>query len=1050
MKKLNLSFLMVCCALMAWADPISKQAALYTAQSYMMAKGKSINAAKKPFRAGSKNISQTEKEAYYYVFNAGNDNGYVIVSGDDRLTPILGYVEQGTFDPDNIPENMRAFLDEYTEQIKYMIDNDLQPNSPSLRRSNRIRVAKHCIPELLTTRWNQGLPYNLTLDLYYKEDGTQARPATGCIATAWAQVVSFHKYPDTIQEEIPGYSKTYKLSDGTEKTVVYDPIPKGTPIDWENMRDTYSCNEEHAHTAQDTAVANLMLYCGHAVKMSYRGSSSAGYQRENFIKYFGFDDSAYQLSSNDYDIDSWCDILYSELEKGYPMPVAGHKNGGGHAFVIDGYGGDDLFHVNWGWGGMGNGYYVLGLLNGWASGQGAMFNLRRPDGVPAYKEQLDISDVDISGTSVKITFKNNGDKSNDFNVAMVMLDENGDTTLVGIKQTIPSIGAGASRLKTFSINGRLPEGTYKLSPASKRVKSDKWKIAYNLCNKYIEAVVDANGKPTMRLVQPVRDVCVDTITFLGNRAVGEKQFIDVTFHTSSEEFRHNVCLFASKTNEKVYTDYMRFVFVRKGETATYSFEFTPEETGTYNFWLCLEKNGKDEIGSGTVEIRTEAEASDDKPNLSITHSIINGTTNSDKKGGTAYTNSLYGRATIKNNSTSDFHGNIKLQLWRQKKSGGSAASSSSQTFRIDIPANKSVTQDYCFENLNIVDYNYYIKSTYVEQSGNLTGGGLWNFKTIMQEGILTWKADGTVAGKAYLANVASTVTATICGFYADCSRQFSRIVPSRNNPNTIYALGADMEIPASIDTCNAVKGNHAKHIKLINDKPYYVPVSFEAESAVFTYTFPDTETGTGWHTFTMPFGADSIFVDGVHVALDDCLKHFWIYEFAAQGNKGEVIFAPATVLRGGTPYIIAGDATMAGRSVEFRSLNASFFKTGSDRMAVTTPDYVFRGCTYSPKLKDCYMLNADGTAFDYVTTSKSLTGLGTYFTTNLSEENRLTSIVLPDLSVLKAGLTDSEDAITPVYSNRKNENVIYDLSGRKVNSQLKKGVYIVNGKKVLK
>ena len=84
---------MVCCALMAWADPISKQAALYTARSYMMAKGKSINVAKKPFRAGSKNISQTEKEAYYYVFNAGNDNGYVIVSGDDRVEPILGYVE---------------------------------------------------------------------------------------------------------------------------------------------------------------------------------------------------------------------------------------------------------------------------------------------------------------------------------------------------------------------------------------------------------------------------------------------------------------------------------------------------------------------------------------------------------------------------------------------------------------------------------------------------------------------------------------------------------------------------------------------------------------------------------------------------------------------------------------------------------------------------------------------------------------------------------------------------------------------------------------------
>ena len=158
---------------MAWADPIGKQTAFYTAQSYMMTKGKSINAAKKPFRAGSKNISQTEKEAYYYVFNAGNDNGYVIVSGDDRVEPILGYVEQGTFDPDNIPENMRSWLQGYADEIKYIIDNNLNPSSPALRRSNKVRSkTRHSVPELMTTRWNQGLPYNLTLEKYPKADGT--------------------------------------------------------------------------------------------------------------------------------------------------------------------------------------------------------------------------------------------------------------------------------------------------------------------------------------------------------------------------------------------------------------------------------------------------------------------------------------------------------------------------------------------------------------------------------------------------------------------------------------------------------------------------------------------------------------------------------------------------------------------------------------------------------------------------------------------------------------------------------------------------------------
>ena len=182
------------------------------------------------------------------------------------------------------------------------------------------------------------------------------------------------------------------------------------------------------------------------------------------------------------------------------------------------------------------------------------------------------------------------------------------------------------------------------------------------------------------------------------------------------------------------------------------------------------------------------------------------------------------------------------------------------------------------------------------------------------------------------------------------------------------------------------------------------------------------------------------------------MNHFWIYEFAAQGDNGEVIFAPATVLRGRTPYIITCDATMAGRSIEFRSINTSFFKTGSDKMVVTSPDYTFHGCTLSPKLKDCYMLNAAGTAFDYVTTTTTLTGQGTYFTTDLSAENRLASIVLPDLSVLKAEVADLENSIKrPTSTASRNGVEMYDLSGRRIANGQKpkaKGIYIVNGKKV--
>ena len=238
---------------------------------------------------------------------------------------------------------------------------------------------------------------------------------------------------------------------------------------------------------------------------------------------------------------------------------------------------------------------------------------------------------------------------------------------------------------------------------------------------------------------------------------------------------------------------------------------------------------------------------------------------------------------------------------------------------------------------------------------------------------------------------------TICGVYADCGK-ITRLTPNKRNPNTIYAFATGMEVPSSLDTCNVVSGSHASHINLVNDLPYYNPANFQADSASFTYTFPETEDGTGWHAFTMPFEVDSIFVDSIPVALDDSLKHFWIYEFAAQGDNGEVIFAPATVLRGATPYIIAADSTMAGRSILFRSMDVPFYKAGSSKMVITSQDYKFHGTTYAPVVKECYVLNEEGTAFEYVA-SKTLDALSSYFSTTLPEELRLPSIVLPDIPV---------------------------------------------------
>ena len=1031
MKRITILALTLSFALAAKAEPVSKQAAHFTAQTYMLSKGKTIEANPVPTKGNRKkapSLAGNDWGEAFYVFNAGDDGGYVIVSGDDRVEPILGYVEQGSFDPDDIPENMRSWLQLYADQIKYIVDNDLQPESPELKRRNKVIATKHSIPELLATRWNQGHPYNLTCPNYYtdKDNDEHRYPASGCVATAMAQVVYHYKFPEKTKAVIPSHSNNYTLKNGTKKTVTVKAVPRGTKIDWENMRETYNCNDSHAHDIQDTAVANLMLYCGQGVKMGWGASSGASTSRARdfFVNNFGFDERAYWGGRGSYSIDEWFDMLYHEIEQGYPVLYAGHSSGGGHAFVLDGFDGDNLFHVNWGWGGGSNGWFLVSILNpgdntgigassssdGYSMSQGALFNLRTPS-TPKDEPYLYISDVSVvSGSSIKATFTNKTGATASFHSGIVMVGDDGSLELVGTRQTIPSLANGSSQTKTFLIRNKLTEGTYRLSPASKSMRSDEWHPKYDMQHQYIEAVVDSLGTLDLHFNTPTyEDIKIDTIVFPGTRIMKKEQEVKVTFRNDGAEYFKTIYLFAGTTSKKVYTDSKSMVAVHSGETIDVSYFFTPDTTGTYNLWFCTDDKGNNVMGTGTMEVITEAEAT--KANLAITsYSITNGT------GETAYGKRLVGKAGIRNNGTQDYHGRVKLQIWSQKIGSSTAYSGSTRSFYVDIPRGKTTSIEFDFDNLSD-GYYYRFKAMYGNQDGTLTSGGLWDHKFEVKAGTLTWKNNGTIAGQAYRSVL--TAASTICGLYADCDK-ITRLTPNKN-PNTIYAFASGMAVPANLEPFNAVDGGHANHINLVNDMPFYVPASFEADSASFSYTFPETEDGTRWHTFTMPFEADSIFVDSIPVSLNDSLKHFWIYQFAAQGDNGMVIFAPATTLRAETPYIIAADSTMAGRSLTFRSFNVPFYKAGSGKMVVTSPDYKYFGTTIAPVVKDCYVLNEEGTAFEYVTANHSLAALGSYFTTTLPEELRLQSILLPEIPKVPAektgdlngdGKTDIADAVS--------------------------------------
>ncbi len=1070
MKNILATALAFSVSLMALAEPVSKQAALYTAKSFLLSRGKNplqtphpplggVPAAKKlPLKGDGGSVGEA-----FYVFNVGENNGFVIVSADDRTEPILGFVEHGTFDSESIPENMKAWLLSCEEQIRYIIDNDVKPDSPLLRRRSKVQSVRHSVPEILSTRWDQGLPYNIACPKYYKSDGSQANPATGCTATAMAQVINFYKFPEKIAADIPALTNTYTLSDGTKMTSTAPIVPAGTSIDWENMRDSYVWESGHVANAQDYAVANLMLYCGQSVRMGYGASSGGNFNAEAFIKYFGFDDSAFVGFRSDYSLDRWTDMLYHEIEEGYPVIMAGNSSRSGHAFVIDGFDGDNLFHVNWGWSGSCNGYFLIGILNsgdtsgslatsssaGYSMGQCALFNLRLPDDVKADSQtRLTADDISITSSSIRCKWSNKTGSQGTFSTGIVMLTEDGSISLVGQPQTISGMAAGATSQKTYQLLRKLPQGTYRLSPASKQNVSRTWRPAYNLYYDYIEAVVDSVGKPTLTIVHSENILDIDTIVFPGSRAAGEQQEVKVTFRNNGNDYYHEVFLFTRKDGgELTYSGYRAPISLRRGETTEVSYYFKPAEAGTYELMFFSDYSHNSLVAQGTAEIIEAAQA--DKAFLRVTsYSIANAS------GGYLYGGRMVGKVAIWNMKTTDFHGKVRLQLWIQKDGDDYVSGGTILTKEIDVPANQTVDVDFEYNDLK-EGHSYYLPVNYVDQEGELSGAGIWSHSWRVMPGIISWNGDGTVAGQPYQTNI--SIDSTACGLYADC-KNINSLTPTVN-PNTIYAFADGMTPPGSLAEANVVVGNHAKNISLEQGYPYYIPVRFQADEATFSFTFPLTERGDGWHVLTLPFAPDAVLANGSPVSVNDSLSHVWIYEYTSVDDDGNVCFEPAKLLRGNTPYIIASDSTMAGCTIQFSADDVTFHRTGSDKMMVSTQAYKFLGTTLTPTVCNCYVLNAEGTAFEYTTSDRQMSGLSAYFTTTYAEADRPGSILLPECTAV-TGIHPYDDATALSSPMGEGSGVrqefrggLFDLGGKLHphggNRNVKSGIYIVGGKKVV-
>lgn len=1028
------------------ADPISKEQAHETARAFLAGKGITMTTDATPAYKARRRSAAAEV-AGYYIFNAGGDRGYVIVSGDDRTEAVLGYTDSGEFDPATAPEGMMAWLKGYLEFVD-RLDSEGVTKETAERKARQMKAQKvrHAIQPLVTSRWNQGDPYNLLCPRYYNADGTQGdRSATGCVATALAQVMYFYKWPDAVVKSIPRYS-----FDSNGHQISMPSIPKGTEIDWANMTDIY---DGQSTDEQKNAVAELMVYVGTGVKMGYGPSSGAGFNGgKPLAEYFGYDDATHSEYRSNYTLDEWTDLIYNEIATGHPVAFAGTASGGAHAFVVDGYDGDGLFHLNWGWGGGSDGYFRIEILNpgdnsgigassssdGYSMGQEALI-LRLPDGVEADDTaMMTINDTEIRGDEIFSNYINWTGETNSFDYGIGYVAEDGSLVSIGKTSRADNLGANYYYGGSFGISG-LEEGVYTVVPISKTTGSDVWKTSFNIKDRHIIADVKADGSYTLEMYTRPVDLAIEAIEFTGDRTVNRQQKLDVTFRNNTEEFYGEIYLFASKTGDKGGQASRSALSLKKGHTTTLTFFFTPKETGTYNVWLTYDGAGNNVVPGGHTTVDITATPAADAASLQVSSMTFSNITS-----GTIYGDFIEGQVRVKNNARTKFEGNVKLNIWRGEIGQGTFWSLSNTLLPASIEPGETVSLPFRFDNLTTgMQYGFNVE---YGTGGELASGGLGNVNRLM-DGVIAYKADGSKTASAPTARYIPM--GDIVAVDLRHAPQVTMVNASRA-PEALFFIGEDMETPSGLESAQVVKGGTAGDVTVSDSYGFFSPVNFTARTMSYSRVVDKAGMGGSWETIALPFRPESVTADGVPVGINT-EKGLLLKEFSMADEGAGIFFETTDAMQDGVPYIFSvTDESLVGKTLVFSASDVDVAASDGARIVAGTDSYSFYGTTVTLTDNGIYVLNDAGTAFTLATEEADVKPFRAYFRTKLPDGLRAAQLpintVTDGIEGTETGMKDGETGVYGVDGVRVGTATVRD--GHVIMPQLPKGIYIVNGRKV--
>ena len=373
-------------------------------------------------KAKSRTATTASPSDAYYVFN--NDaGGFVIIAGDDAVTPVLGYTSTGSFDAENLPDGLKDLLKSYERQIAALGDNYVANQTAT-------RTAFTGEKLLNTAKWNQGNPFNKYTPNNY---------VTGCVATAGAIVMKHHGYP---AKGTGSHSYTWN-GQTVSASFEHDYVWASMPAKYDGTND-----------AAFDGVARLMADLGVAVEMKYAKDGSGSYIGDLVTalqKYYGYSKLSHLMAIEDVGAEAWNGRLREEIDANRPVLYAASDPArGGHAFVIDGYK-DESFSVNWGWGGYCDGFYQIGALNPESAGkptgdkynvdQSAVFGMEPSDGtekisslgfrkVTGLLQSMNMNITDVkkgqNGVIFSVPIGNTGDHPYTGEVAVALMNAKGE------------------------------------------------------------------------------------------------------------------------------------------------------------------------------------------------------------------------------------------------------------------------------------------------------------------------------------------------------------------------------------------------------------------------------------------------------------------------------------------------------------------------------------------------------------------------------------------------------------------------------------------------